>query len=526
MLKLKTSNGKWESFCERIEHFLSQDLITQRIDEKQVKGYRSPDSPALWIRDHSDIMRGGIYFEKDITSAVDCFADQQARNGRLFDYVLTSALRESTERENWEKWVRVQVEADVEYRFIKAAFLSWQATGNEEWLRSILPALESAFRYTTTHPSRWDTTNQLVKRPYTIDTWDFDYTAGREPWLNFKITDDTFWGIAHCDNSGIYESASLLATIHTELGNRSASQTYLDFASALKERANKLLFNGRFYTHFHKLTPVEITEINEAEQLSLSTPMAINRGLATPEIAKAILLEYQKRRAETDAFAEWFGVDPAFPAGCFGDEKIVEGAYINGGVFPLVGGEIACAAFENGFEKYGLNTLEQYNGMIAEKGETYLWYFHDGTASSVATSTSPDAMPTDGWGSSSMLNGFIRGLCGISDLSHSFQRVQCTPRWAVTDESSAEIQISYAHSNAAFGYSFEHNRDSKVLHFTLKEVGTEVDFSALLPTGSTAAEVFINSSKTTCNLQQKGESSYVCLQQKLKRADKIEIHYS
>ena len=48
---------------------------------------------------------------------------------------------------------------------------------------------------------------------------------------------------------------------------------------------------------------------------------------------------------------------------------------------PLVGGELARAAFEHGFEAYGVDILERYyaTGRRA-KGETYLWYFPDGTA--------------------------------------------------------------------------------------------------------------------------------------------------
>src|SRR5690606_30356895 len=149
-----------------------------------------------------------------------------------------------------------------------------------------------------------------------------------------------------------------------------------------------LLFNGRFYTHFHKLTPVTIDGVDEAEQLSLGNPMAINRGLATPEIARAILTEYRRRRTATGAFAEWFSIDPPFPDGIFGDDKLLAGAYVNGGILPLVGGELARAAFEHGFERYGLETLEQYRRMIEERGETYLWYFPDGRPSTVEASTS------------------------------------------------------------------------------------------------------------------------------------------
>ena len=412
MLHVETGSGRWSVFCSQIEAFLRADLVELVVDGEVIRGFRSPDSPALWIRDHSDILRGGKFVEADVQSAVDVFADHQAASGRVFDYVTTEA---GTEPENWEKWVRVPVEADVEYRFVKAAYLAWQASGDDVWIERLLPSLDRALVYTLDHPWRWNEEHGLPKRAYTVDTWDFDYTAGRVPWLNFQITDETFWGLMHGDASGVYEASLLLARLYDRFGRGAAATRWRAAAEAMRERANALLFNGRFYTHFHKLTPVTIDGVDEAEQLSLSNPMDINRGLATHAIAVAILQEYQRRRATGSAFAEWFSIDPPFPDGIFGEEKIVAGAYCNGGIMPLVGGELARAAFEHGFERYGVDTLEQYRAMIEASGETYLWYFPDGTASSVDTSTSPDATPTDGWGSSAMLYAFVEGLCGIED---------------------------------------------------------------------------------------------------------------
>ncbi|MCK7523945.1 MAG: hypothetical protein MZV64_43140 [Ignavibacteriales bacterium] len=88
--------------------------------------------------------------------------------------------------------------------------------------------------------------------------------------------------------------------------------------------------------------------------MSLSNPMAINRGAADHAQAVSILREYPRRGAEGRAFAEWFSIDPPFPDGIFGDERLVQGAYVNGGIMPLVGGELARAAFEHGFEAYGV----------------------------------------------------------------------------------------------------------------------------------------------------------------------------
>ena len=85
------------------------------------------------------MMRAFRYFEPDLTSAVQHFADTQAANGRVFDYVTTFPEKPPCERENWTKYVRVPVEADVEYRFVKAAYLAWQASGDDEWMRRLLP---------------------------------------------------------------------------------------------------------------------------------------------------------------------------------------------------------------------------------------------------------------------------------------------------------------------------------------------------------------------------------------------------
>jgi len=525
VLQVKTSSGVWENFCVQILAFLQADLIELTVEGDIVRGFRSPDSPALWIRDHSDIMRGGKYIESDIRSAIDCFANMQAPNGRIFDHVLTKPGKNSAERENWEKWVRVPVEADVEYRFVKAAYLAWQASGDENWLKKILPALDRALNYTYTHPLRWEKQHNLVKRPYTIDTWDFDYTAGHTEWLNFQITENTFWGISHCDNSGFYETARLLAKMYAFVGHKNDASRWDEIALRVRKQCNDLLFNGRFYTHFFKLTSVNIAGVDEETQLSLSTPMAINRGLATHDIAVAILTEYQNRRKSTGAFAEWFGIDPPFPDGIFGDDKLIRGSYINGGIYPLVGGELSRAAFEHGFEHYGYQTLEQYRQMIAETGETYLWYFPNGEPSSEESSTSPEAMPTDGWGSPAMLYAFVEGLAGIEDLEHSFRKVRCSPRWICTNEAEASIQVGYSASQASFGYRFSHLNESSKIKLVLEGKNSDVYLNLLLPAHCECSSVTWNGANVEFELNRIQDSNYVITENKVENRAEVEISY-
>ncbi|MFB0566082.1 MAG: hypothetical protein ACETWK_10455 [Candidatus Aminicenantaceae bacterium] len=518
---IETGRAEFDNFFPKIRSFLEKDSIDVVIDGNRIKGYRSPDAKSVWIRDYSDMLRGIKYFEQDLKSTIDHFAETQADNGRIFDYFTTFPEKLPCERENWTKYVRVPVEADVEYRFVKAAFLAWQATGDDQWIRKLLPVMEKALHYILSHPWRWDDKTKLVKRAYTIDTWDFAYTAGSHDWLQFQITPDTFWGIMHGDNSGYYEAFKIMAFLYGYFKNPPRARLWQTRADALKKCMNKFCWNGKFYTHFVKLTPMEISGVDERAQLSLSNPMDINRGVAPREMAVSIINEYLNRRRTTQAFAEWFSIDPPFPDSIFGDDKLTRGAYVNGGIMPLVGGELAKAAFDHGYEEYGVDILKRYYDMISATGETYLWYFPDGTAASAETSTSPEATPTDGWGSSAMLYAFLEGLAGVEDRLKLFRRVQLSPRWLAAGVDEARVKVNYENSGAVISYSFKHKENAVSLNVHAPE--SDVSFHVLLPEHSSAEEVFVNRVSVKYSNSPVDKSSYVDFEVKIKEKAMINI---
>ena len=492
---VRTGVAAFDDLFPRIAEFLHHDTLDLVIDGKAIRGYRSPDAKSVWIRDYSDMIRGFKYFEPDVKSVVEHFAETQATNGRVFDYFTTHPEKLPSERENWTKYVRVPVEADVEYRFVKAAHEAWRASGDDGWMAEMLPHLERALAYAMSHPWRWDEERGLVKRAYTIDTWDFAYTAGKHEWLQFQIDDDTFWGIQHGDNSGMAEAFRLVAAMHERLGHEAAAREARVRADELVRRLSEHCWNGRFFTHFAKLTPVEIDGVDEAAQLSLSNPMAINRGACSHEQAVAILNEYRTRGETSDAFAEWFSIDPPFPDGIFGDELLKAGSYCNGGILPLVGGELARAAFEHGFEAYGVDILRRYHRLIAGSGASYLWYRPDGTPSSVAASTSPDALPTDGWGSSAMLYALVEGLAGVEERGTCFRTLRLAPRWSAAGVDEAHVRIGYAASGAAVEYRWR--CADETIEIEILDGEASVEGHVLLPTDRTAASLTVNGAETS-----------------------------
>jgi len=521
---LRSGNSSLDALIPRIRDFLRHDVSEYEMFGRRVRGYRSPDTPSIWIRDHSDILRGAKYWERDMQSTVDHFADTQTAQGWFFDYFTMTPEKVPCERENWAKYVRVPVEADVEYRFIKAVHLAWQATGDDRWMRGMIPHMEKALRYVLTDPWRWDKRRRLVKRAYTMDTWDFDYTAGRHPWLNFRIDAETYWGIMHGDSSGYYQAFIDLAAMQERGGNRSRARSWRAFASSFRARANRASFNGRFYRHRVPIVPVTIPGVDDEAQLTLSNPADINRGLATHAMAVGIIDEYRRRGKENGFFADWVSVDPPFPAGTFGDEKLVPGSYCNGGIMPLVGGELARAAFDHGFERYGVEQLLRYEE-LTRNNETFLWYFPDGRPSTIETSTSPEASPTDGWGSSSMLYALIEGLGGIVDTGTLFRTVTLAPRWLAADCEEVTLQVSYAASGAAIGYTYCHQPSLRIIELMVRG-NARVAMHLLLPPRTRAAEVRINGRRVPHRTSTVRESSYADASFGVRRNAAVTVRYS
>ncbi len=511
---IQTGNVMIDELYPRIYAFMSDARLGYFLDGHYIQGYRSPDSPLLWLRDHYYQGRGFRYFDHDVISLLDAFKRAQYADGSMPDFVA---------RPDWNiNAFRTPVEADVEYLYVQAVYEAWQMTGNDAWLLAHLPAMQRAIDYITSDPLRWEGSVGLVKRPFTIDTWDFEYgpstldpntgQAAPRHWIDGQ----TKWGIFHGDNTGLAQALRSLARVEDYAGQPEQARQHRELADAIMGRINAWSWNGRFYLHHVKFTPFDVPGVNEAEQLSLSNAIALNRGVLTVEQARAILDEYRSRLQRRDrlAFAEWWSIDPPFPPGSFGlAGRLGErpGEYVNGGIMPLVGGELARGAFRYGYEDYGFDILQRYYRMIKQTESTFLWYYPTGGPGIGSLET----IPSDGWGASAMLGALMEGAAGIEDIGVRYSDVILSPRWpAAPDVDSAYVVARYAASDSYIAYRWSHSNESNGTFLRLEATGSAsvLHLRLMLPPATKGVNaVRLNGQPAAFVIDTIGTSQYVTL---------------
>ena len=499
-----TGVARYDMLLPAVRSMLARDTFDIQVGGQRAHGYRSPDSPLLWLRDHVYQGAGYRYFEPDMTSLLDHFRRSQQPNGAIDDYV-------GREPDGRLIQGRMEVEADQEALFAQGAYQAWQATGDDAWLQAATGPAERGLAYVTSDPQRWDATNGLIKRPFTIDTWDFELgplttSPDGKPALRHWIDGATRFGIMHGDNTGAAYAMLLLAQAYERLGQPDRAGQWRNRAAELMARLDALSWNGAFFRHTVHLTPVELRGVDEAQQLSLSNAYALNREVLSFDQATAILNEYQRRRGRSAAFAEWFSIDPPFPAGSFGAATgLAPGEYVNGGIMPLVGGELARGAFRWGQERYGFDVLTRYAALLQSYGGgSYLWYRPNG----VAGASNDTTLNSDGWGSAAMLAALIAGAAGVRDAATLLRNVELAPRWSADDAvQQASVTVRYPASLGYVAYHWTRLPNGLRMQATGAHSGT---LRLLLPDRAPeAVAVTVGGAPVPFNIAHVGTSRYV-----------------
>ncbi len=340
-----------------------------------------------WLRDHVHVLKGMKYFEASLKGALELYRDTQREDGMIFDncYPRTAwpnyrdmrlADGDYTRpfKDRSFEMKRIPVEADVEYLYVEGIYATWKATGDDGWMASFLESAEKAIGYVRTSNVRWSNKYKLVKRGYTIDTWDFQNSfdsvvAGDAMRID---PDKTRFGVMFGDNTGLAVAHDQLAEMYEALGNERAANEHSKRAKQIRIRLREVSWQEHFFRHFvaEDEKPKPELGVNESSQVSLSNAYSINRNL-DPDQIQSIIGTYKAiyQAAPEGSPGEWYTIFPPFENGF--SSHCDKWQYMNGSVTPIVAGELARGAMNAGHETYGIDILQRV-GTLGEPDEPIL----------------------------------------------------------------------------------------------------------------------------------------------------------
>jgi hypothetical protein len=328
-----------------------------------------------WILDHSHTAKGMQFFASANTGLVDLERELQRDDGMVWSFIADDpgpgyfdsrdAGEGYTQRRDGLLLVRQPVENHCEYNFVDSLYLAWKADGDDAFMHRNLDAAKRALDYSMNDRARWSSKFGLLKRGYTIDSWDFQikdsYAVPFPMGTDIKIdADRTKFGIFFGDNTGYAMTCDQLAEMLHAAGRENEAKVYSDRARAIRDRLDALAWNGKFYQHRIEEDPTVKRDlgVDESAQIAMSNAYCLNRG-CTHEQAVAIINTYLDLKANLPSGSpgEWYAIYPPYERGFGGHSGRWQ--YMNAGVHGHAAGELARGAFANGFEEYGVGILDR-----------------------------------------------------------------------------------------------------------------------------------------------------------------------
>ncbi len=468
-----------------------------------------------WLRDYVLTLKGLKYIQGDVVSFPEFLLENQHESGFFYEILAPITDMHSGVAPSKDDWrivdepyrkheagsafglVRLELEADIEYFMVEGCYQIWQATGDDAWLERALPHLERGLQYMTTSSIRWDDKYQLVKRPHTLDTWDFTNRTTSNYYR--MITPEDPMGIFHGDNTGLYYAKTLMAKMYRYLGKTPEAKRHEQEAQALRERIMAHLWNGQFFRHFLMLDEADYG-VDETRQMSLSNAYALNRGILTLAEKKSVLAAYRACREKYHGVLDDFrNLEPPYPQ--FNVFKA--GAYVNGGTAPFIAGQLAQAAFEAGEEEYGADILDRIGCKFLQDGKISFLYNWEGQDSGGGPRC---------WSGAEVMNAMTTGLAGVVDSSKLFQDVTISPRFAAAKEHHAYVRLEYPASKAFCEYEWRASDDYRTTEVVVKSTHKSCTLRVYAQKGLTPTACAIDGVKHDFTVEDVAGSKYAVIQ--------------
>ena len=495
---MTTSDSRLGMFIKNLRTNILDDRALVFMDGKILMCNKN------WIRDHVHVMKAMRHWDYNLDSFLNFIIETQREDGQFYELVkqyddthwamVNEDCRVMYPEDNMTL-VRLEIEADVEYLVVEGSMYLYRTTGDNEWLKKVLPRLEKSIDYMTSDEKRWDKAHGLVKRGFTIDTWDFvNKTPTDNPGINRKIEEGTPMSIMHGDNSGVYQAMNQLAWFNRRLGNEEKALAWERRAEELKANMFKHLWNGKFFIHELNLNH-DGEDDKESERLSLSNTYDMNRGVTNIEQSRSIIEEYMERRKTTKCFAEWFTIDPPYEN--FHSYKA--GSYVNGAISPFTAGELAKAAFNNGYEEYGWDIITRFMKLVEEHGTAYFLYHTD-------SAPHPELGPS-AWGAAAMISAVDEGLAGINDIGVNYDEIYFAPKFPVTYYTELRYITGYEVSGTMVDVRYVLADEG--MRYDVYSPAKKIQMHILLPKDKSCNKLLVNSEDMPFEISTVGNSKYV-----------------
>ncbi|MCL2740754.1 MAG: hypothetical protein FWE70_01405 [Oscillospiraceae bacterium] len=353
----------------------------------------------VWILDHLHTAKGFKYLSPHADGLVNLLKEIQREDGMIWSFIYGKNAgyyyMSAYERPYGyavdlgdNVAARQPVENHCEANYVECVYLVWQSTGDDAWMAGMLDSCVKALDYGRYDKARWSERFGLLKKGYTIDSWDFQpgdaslahFDLGIKQQIDHERTKFTvFYG----DNTGYAYACDVLAEMLAKAGRAADARAFADRAAGIRERLDALAWNGRFYTHRVEEDESAVRDFggtDTAGQVSFSNCYTLNRN-CTHEQAAAIIRTYQGIRAALPhrSPGEFYAIYPPFETDVFDEGgACAKWQYMNGGVHAHAAGELARGAFEHGFEGYGADILRRVLGLGKEDADGFLRFAYTG----------------------------------------------------------------------------------------------------------------------------------------------------
>ena len=261
-----------------------------------------------WVLDNFQTMKGMKYFIPNGRELVDIMRQSQREDGMIYsfiqympnaDYWLTRDKFSGYSKKIGDKiFVRQPTENHPEYLYVNTIYDCWKAEGDDAWMKQNLSSAARALDYAPNDAARWSKKFQLLKRAYTIDSWDFAVEDEYMPDIgitNSMIIDPvkTKFGVFFGDNTGYITACYQLAEMLDFTGDAANAAKYKQRGDEIKKRLDALAWNGKFFTHFidEDSSVHRNLGVDEKTQIAQSNAYSINLDI-THEQSKAIIETY------------------------------------------------------------------------------------------------------------------------------------------------------------------------------------------------------------------------------------------